>query len=212
MVSSIFPAPDVGHPVDPAGPFRRGPLSDDTSAEAGQWLARFHAGDARVLNACYRDHFDTVYRAAARVLPAVDAETVVHDVFLRLVSNEAARRSFQGGSLAGWLHTLSHNLAVDRVRRQRRESDALAQLAVETSASEDPTPPEPGLDASLLLERFRQEGLPPKWAPVFEARFVRQLSQREAASELRMRRTTLAYQELRVRQLLKKFLLTPEAR
>ncbi|WP_426756058.1 RNA polymerase sigma factor [Myxococcus sp. Y35] len=187
-------------------------MSEAPSAEAGPWLARFHAGDARVLNACYRDHFDTVYRAAARVLPAVDAETVVHDVFLRLVSDGAARRSFQGGSLAGWLHTLSYNLAVDRVRRQRRESDALAQLAVETSASEDPSPPEPGLDASLLLDRFRQECLPPKWAPVFEARFVRQLSQREAAAALRMRRTTLAYQELRVRQLLKKFLLTPEAR
>ncbi|NPC78158.1 RNA polymerase subunit sigma-70, partial [Pyxidicoccus fallax] len=59
---------------------------------------------------------------------------------------------------------------------------------------------------------FRREHLPAKWAPVFEARFVRQLSQREAAAALGLHRTTLAYQELRIRSLLKKFLLPPEAR
>ncbi|WP_226994074.1 RNA polymerase sigma factor [Myxococcus hansupus] len=202
--------PDVGHFVDPAGPSHRHPASEDTSEEASRWLARFHAGDAQVLNACYREHFDTVYRAAARILPSVDAETVVHDVFLRLVSDERARRTFHGGSLAAWLHSVAHNLAVDRVRRQRRESDILAQLAAESTA-EELSPPEPGLDASLLLEHFRQKCLPPKWAPVFEARFIRQLSQREAAATLRIHRTTLAYQELRIRQLLKRFLLTPEA-
>lgn len=185
---------------------------DDAPAGEGDWLARFHAGDARVLNACYREHFDTVYRAATRVLSGVDAETVVHDVFLRLVSDAAVRRAFQGGSLAAWLHTLARNLAVDTVRKRQREQLALARLADEPRWDEEPAPPEPGLDATHLLERFRQERLPAKWVPVFEARFLRQLSQREAATALGMRRTTLAYQELRVRQLLKKFLLPPEAR
>lgn len=186
--------------------------SDDASAGEGSWLARFHAGEARVLNACYRDHFDTVYRAATRVLSGVDAETIVHDVFLRLVSDEAVRRSFQGGSLAAWLHTLARNLAVDTVRKRQREQTALDRFAEEPRWDDIPAPPEPSLDASDLLERFRRERLPPKWAPVFEARFLRQLSQREAATALGMRRTTLAYQELRVRQLLKKFLLPPEGR
>lgn len=187
-------------------------MSGDAGADERAWLARFHAGEARVLNACYREHFDTVYRAASRVLSGVDAETVVHDVFLRLVSDADVRRSFQGGSLAAWLHTLARNLAVDTVRRRQREQTALAHLAEEPRWDEEPSPPEPSLDASLLLERFRREHLPAKWAPVFEARFVRQLSQREAAAALGMRRTTLAYQELRLRSLLKKFLLPPEAR
>ena len=42
---------------------------------------------------------------------------------------------------------------------------------------------------------------------VFEARFVRQLTQREAASTLGISRTTLAYQEHRIRKLLRKHLL-----
>lgn len=185
---------------------------DDAPAGEGSWLARFHAGDARVLNACYREHFNTVYRSATRVLSGVDAETVVHDVFLRLVSDEAARRSFQGGSLAAWLHTLAHNLAVDTVRKRQREQSALDRLAEEPRWDDEPTAPEPALDANDLLERFRREHLPAKWAPVFEARFLRQLSQREAAAALGMHRTTLVYQELRVRQLLKKFLLPLEGR
>ncbi|NMO16354.1 RNA polymerase sigma factor [Pyxidicoccus fallax] len=187
-------------------------MSDGASADERAWLGRFHAGDARVLNACYREHFDTVYRSASRVLSGVDAETVVHDVFLRLLSNEAMRRSFQGGSLAAWLNTLARNLAVDTLRRRQREQNALAHLADEPRFDEEPAPPEPSLDASHLLERFRREHLPAKWAPVFEARFVRQLSQREAAAALGLHRTTLAYQELRIRSLLKKFLLPPEAR
>lgn len=187
-------------------------MSDDASVEERPWLARFHAGEAPVLHACYREHFDTVYRAASRVLSGVDAETVVHDVFLRLLSDEAMRRSFQGGSLAAWLHTLARNLAVDTVRKRQREQSALDRLAEEPRWDEESSPPEPSLDASHLLDHFRRECLPPKWAPVFEARFVRQLSQREAATALGMHRTTLAYQELRVRSLLKKFLLSPGAR
>jgi RNA polymerase sigma-70 factor (ECF subfamily) len=187
-------------------------MSHDTpDDETRRWLSRFHAGETAVLNDCYREHFDTVRRAAMRVLPEVDAETVIHDVFLRLVSSPEVRRSFQGGSLSAWLTTLARNQALDVVRRRQREAEALSRLAAEPE-HEESGPPEPQLDAGHLLEHFRKEKLPPKWAPVFEARFVRQLSQREAAAALRMRRTTLAYQELRVRHLLEKFLLSPGAR
>jgi RNA polymerase sigma-70 factor (ECF subfamily) len=49
--------------------------------------------------------------------------------------------------------------------------------------------------------------LPPAWLDVFQARFIDHLSQCEAAARLGKRRTTLAYQELRIRRLLRKFLL-----
>ena len=42
---------------------------------------------------------------------------------------------------------------------------------------------------------------------MFEARFLQHLNQSEAAALLGMRRTTLAYRELRIRALLRKFLL-----
>ena len=62
-------------------------------------------------------------------------------------------------------------------------------------------------EAALLIQKFCAEVLPPKWRPVFEARFVEHLTQTEAAAALRMRRTTLVYQELRIRSLLNGFLL-----
>jgi RNA polymerase sigma-70 factor (ECF subfamily) len=62
------------------------------------------------------------------------------------------------------------------------------------------------LDAKVLVERFRRDCLPQEWAGVFDARFLRQVPQREAARELGIRRTTLAYRELRIRRLLSRFL------
>lgn len=59
----------------------------------------------------------------------------------------------------------------------------------------------------MLVERFQREVLPPKYRALFDARFLRQLPQREAARELGIERSTLAYQEQRVRELLESFFL-----
>ncbi len=100
---------------------------------------------------------------------------------------------------------MAHNLAVDFWRRHRRE----------TSLAEDAGPPlvdaqsrrmEERAALSAFIERFVREALPGKWAPVFQARFVEQLDQREAARRLGMHRTTLAYRELRIRKLLRAYL------
>ena len=64
----------------------------------------------------------------------------------------------------------------------------------------------------MLVDRFREQVLPAKWAGVFQARFIEQRDQRDAAASLGIARTTLAYQELRIRSLLKKFLLRGESR
>ena len=65
-------------------------------------------------------------------------------------------------------------------------------------------------DARLLIEQFRREHLPEEWAGVFELRFLQQLPQREAARRLSIQRTTLAYRELRIRRLLRRFLAEGE--
>jgi RNA polymerase sigma-70 factor (ECF subfamily) len=165
------------------------------------WLARFHAGDRAVLAQVYEDHFDNVYRAVGRIVSDIDTDSVVHELFLRLLSNETTRQGFRGGSLAAWLTTLGRNQAIDFLRRYRHEV-GLAE-AEEDSTSRD----ESAADAKWLIDRFRAECLPEKWAAVFEARFLQQLSQREAAAALGLSRTTLAYQELRVRRLMQKFFI-----
>jgi len=172
------------------------------------WLARFHTGDRATLGAVYQEHFDSVHAAASRVLPSVDAETVTQEVFLRMVEDAEFRAKFTGGALRAWLCTIARNRAIDVLRRQKKidlvDDEGLEALA--GSAEQDAT-----LErhrAQQVIGRFRREVLPEKWRAVFEARFMRQLSQREAAREIGITRTTLAYQELRVRGLLEKFLLS----
>lgn len=174
------------------------------------WLTAFHAGEHDAIESCYRDHFETVMYAASAVLGGADSETVVHEVFYKLLTDPRTRSGFRGGSLSAWLRQVTRNRAIDFRRRHRLEQQvdpATAQALA--AAAEEPNAPQPEL--RLALESFYREYLPPEWAPVFEARFMRQLSQREAASYLGMRRTTLAYQESRLRARLRRFLLRTEA-
>jgi len=175
---------------------------DDTAAQA-----RFYAGDRELIGLVYRETYDAVDSAVGRILRGADRETVVHDLFLRLLASADLRRSFVGGSLRAWLATLGHNLAVDFWRRYRRETsldDPAAPCLVDPMSRRM----EERAELNLFLERFRRDALPEPLWPLFLARFVERLDQREAARRLGMHRTTLAYRELRVRRLLRAFLRT----
>jgi RNA polymerase sigma-70 factor (ECF subfamily) len=174
---------------------------------ADRWLSGFHSGDRAVLEQCYRDHYRTVAAAASRLLSSVDAETVTHEVFYRLLSDAEMRASFRGGSLAGWLVRVTTNSAIDHLRRARRERPSELEEHAGPASNRAAARLEEELEAKWLVARFRRECLPPEWVGVFETRFLRQLPQRQAAKELGMHRTTLVYQEQRIRDLLEKFLL-----
>jgi RNA polymerase sigma-70 factor (ECF subfamily) len=169
-------------------------------------LAAFHEGDKATLATCYRTHYARVFATVARLLPPVDAETVVHEVFYRLLADRAMRESFHGKNLGAWLSSVARNLAIDFARRRRWETDELGEAL--TAPQDHQLDDE--LEAKRLVERFRREVLPAEYAPVFEARFIKQLPQREAATSLSMPRTTLVYQEQKIRVLLQRFLLGKE--
>lgn len=170
------------------------------------WLADFHAGRRRTLEDCYKSHHGDVARAAGRVLGAADSETVTHEVFYRLLTDAEMRQGFRGGNLRAWLVQIAQNRAIDVARRLRREEPEESETALRADAAGAPRFDD-AVDAKMLIDRFVRDELPVAWAGVFDARFIRQLPQREAASELGMQRTTLVYQEQRIRELLKKFLL-----
>ncbi|HEY2410039.1 MAG TPA: sigma-70 family RNA polymerase sigma factor [Polyangiaceae bacterium] len=173
--------------------------------------ARFEGGERSDFEAFYREHFALVDRAVGRVLAGADKETVVHEVFLRLMSNAALRLEARGASLPAWLSTVARNQAIDYHRRRRFEQPAAPDQDV-PETGQDAERFERRAEARLLIERFRSEHLPAKWTPVFELRFIRQLGQVEAARELGISRTTLAYQEYRIRALLRRFLLKLDQR
>ena len=172
----------------------------------GAWLERFHRGERASIESCYRVHFTTVEPAIGTLLTSADRETVIHELFSRLISQPDLRRSFQGRSLGAWLARVARNQAIDYRRRQGREVGADGGPADETSAPNW----EASADARLLIARFKQTQIPAGWLDVFEVRFLQQLPQREAARRLGIRRTTLAYRELRIRRLLRKFLVEEE--
>lgn len=154
-----------------------------------------------MLERCYRAHFAEVSRATGAFLRGADKENVVHEVFARLIADERIRRSFTGGSMAAWLTTSARNLALDTLKRQGRE------VPLEAVGDARGAELEEQLLARDTLRRVREK-VPAKWLPVFEACFVERLDQRAAAHKLSMSRTTLAYQWLRVKWLLEKFVLS----
>jgi len=170
------------------------------------WLDRFRAGERAVMRECYEEHFDAVMRAAGSVLRGADQENVAHDVFLRMISENEFRRKFGGGSFRSWISTVARNRAIDYARRHGREQAVAPEVAEGLAGGTSGRVAERA-EARDLLERFRQARVPERWARVFEARFMQQLSQREAARSLGLRRTTLAYQEQQLRDRLRRFVL-----
>lgn len=192
-----------GRPCDDSEP---SPLDEPQPDGQREFVARFHDGDRATFTTLYEDHFTTVERAVGRILQGADKETVIHEVFYQLMTNANVRLRFRGGSLQAWLTTLAKNRAIDFQRRRQLERPMGTDLE-RFGAPASTRSFEPEMLARLLLQRFRATVLPAKWRRVFDARFVQQLDQREAAEELGMSRTTLAYQEYRVRRLLRRFAL-----
>lgn len=176
------------------------------SRESDGWIADFHGGSRTILEELYRTHFERVAQAVGSVLDGADKETTIHEVFYRLLSSEQARRGYSGGSFGAWIATVARNQAIDHLRRRKLEEPAGSPGDLPDSAERRAHFDE-RVDAQLMVKQFRERCLPEKWAQVFEARFIQQLDQSEAARALGIRRTTLIYQEFRVRKLLERFFL-----
>jgi RNA polymerase sigma-70 factor (ECF subfamily) len=94
---------------------------------------------APTLEAVYREHFDFVYRVAARLGgPGADAEDVAQEVFLVV---ERKLGTFDGrAAITTWLYGITLNV-VRRSRRRWRLRRALEQLL--PSSEEAPRGPDP---------------------------------------------------------------------
>ena len=192
-------------------------LDSQSGGGAGQqdaWLRAFHAGERACLEGCYRDYLDAVDQAVGCVVTGADRETLVHEVFFRLLSDASLRQSFRGGAFASWLRVVARHQAIDYARRRRLEvrfTDDTGSAAP-ADAVPDPPPFEAQFDVRWTLERFRERCLPAKWRAVLDARFLAQQDQPTAARTIGVSRTTLAYQEYRIRRLLRRFVLRGESK
>ena len=183
----------------------RGLRVEARSEVAIDWLTQFYRGERQIIEQVYRSNFAAVDGAVGAVMSGADRETATHEIFFRVINNETLRRSFKGGDLGAWLAVVARNHAIDYVRRRGREAPSGIDLP-DGAAGYSPDLGRQS-EARLLVERFAREVLPAEWRPVFEKRLLQSFSQAEAAAALGLSRTTLAYRELRIRLLLRKFLL-----
>ena len=85
-------------------------------------LARVAQQDAAALSELYDRYAPRVYGLMARILPSRDtAEEILQEVFVRLWS-ESPALSQEGGSVAAWLVVTAREIAVDRLRAQRKSA------------------------------------------------------------------------------------------
>ena len=85
------------------------------------------------------EHSARVYRLAYRLTGNVhDAEDLTHDVFIRVFRSLG---SYSPGNFEGWLHRITTNVFLDRMRRKQRiRFDALAEDAADRLAGRAATP------------------------------------------------------------------------
>ena len=84
-------------------------------------------------------HSARVYRLAYRLTGNVhDAEDLTHDVFIRVFRSLG---SYQPGTFEGWLHRITTNVFLDKMRRKQRiRFDALSDEAAARLPSRDAGP------------------------------------------------------------------------
>jgi RNA polymerase sigma-70 factor (ECF subfamily) len=179
-----------------------------------QLLRRFRAGERAALEQVYWAYVDRVehiirngFVLRERGLPVpgaggnhADVAELTQEVFARAFA-PAARLAYDGlREYAPYLDAIARNLLVDRARDRGREIPATDEHLREAC---DPFPPaaEPAWadpDTVALVASYLA-GLPAELRAVHDARYVRSLSQRDAAVDLGISRQQLRTLEQRLR-------------
>ncbi len=92
------------------------------------------------------EHSARVYRLAYRLTGNVhDAEDLTHDVFLRVFRSLG---SYRPGTFEGWLHRITTNVFLDKMRRKQRiRFDALSDESAARLPSRERSPEQSYVDA-----------------------------------------------------------------
>jgi RNA polymerase sigma-70 factor, ECF subfamily len=109
-------------------PGKNGGMADPEDAHLLQQLA---AGDHNALAILYDRHSTLLYTVIIRIVdePA-EAQDLLHDLYVSLARRAGSYRA-GAGSPVGWLLTAARNLALDRVRMDKRRRELLHEAAQE---------------------------------------------------------------------------------
>jgi RNA polymerase sigma-70 factor (ECF subfamily) len=113
--------------------------SDDSTLESTESTLEAAAWTPPTWEEIVQQHSARVYRLAYRLTGNPhDAEDLTHDVFVRVFRS---LHSYQPGTFEGWLHRITTNVFLDKMRRKQRiRFDALPEDAASRMASREPGP------------------------------------------------------------------------
>ena len=161
-------------------------LTDQDAVDA-ELVARLAAGDEAALGPLYDRYGKLVYSLALRVVrdPAA-AEEVTQEVFVRLWRNAASFEPARGRAHA-WLMRITHNLALNEVRRRQSRPVAAENYDWESAAVVDQATERDPAQAAWLRERAEAvrsavAQLPAAQRQAIELAFFGGLSQAEVAA------------------------------
>ena len=158
--------------------------TDLTDPELVDLLA---SGDAQALEVLYDRYSRAVFSFALRIVgDRAVAEELVQEVYVR--AWQQARRFSEGrGSFITWLLSITHNMAIDEIRRRNRRpqrADSADPVQLLTNVRDDAVP----VDEQAVITTVREEllramaTLPASQRSTIELAYFRGLTQREIAT------------------------------
>lgn len=167
-------------------------MDASTDADTTGLFEGCRRGEAQALAEAYGQYGRSLFGTALRVLGSPEeAEEVVQETFLTLMRKAPGLRV---RNLGGWLHRVTTNACIDRIRRRRPQADPEAGPNLATP----PRPVASGLDIERAVRR-----LPGRAQEVFLLHDVEGFKHREIGELLGISEGTSKSQLFRARQMLR---------
>src|SRR5687768_17276110 len=152
-------------------------------------IGRAADGDARALEVLYDRYSRVVYSFALRIVGDQQvAEELLQEVFFRAWQQGSSFRSSRG-SFITWLLSITHNMAIDEVRKRRRRPQKSDNDDPETALAGVPDARQ-DVEEEVWLGSLRETigaalaTLPPAQREAVELAYFQGLTQREIAERL----------------------------
>ncbi len=169
-----------------ADPQTNSNVADMSDAEV---IALIVSGETRALEVLYDRYSRVVFSFAVRIVSDPQlAEEVLQEVFFRVWQQGSAFRSTRG-TLITWLLSITHNLAIDEVRKRNRrpqkaESEAPELVLGSVADTSTDIEEEVWLSGVRTAINTALERLPAEQRDVIELAYFRGMTQREIAAVL----------------------------
>ena len=162
--------------LEEVGSFTREPAND----------AAARTVDAILLERLYRSHGRRILRRASAIMGDRDAgKDVMQEAFLRAFG---ARADFtSSASSLGWLHRITTNICLNRLRDARRRGEILGRLSPPSAAVGG------DVNDTALTARALLGSVPASLQEIAICYFVDRMSQNEIATLLEIPRRTIGY-------------------